>query len=85
MTDDINKLLERKQKNAIMADINGHQGHGRPQGGGGARGGTCPPLEIKKYGGPPKDNLTRKFKKKKILKIKRRNWTEGPPFSKRRN
>ena len=33
--------------------------HGRPQGG--ARGGTCPPLEIQKYGGPPKDNLTRNF------------------------
>ena len=29
-------------------------------GGGGARGGTCPPLEIKKYGPHPKDNLTRK-------------------------
>ena len=40
---------------------------------GGARGGTCPPLEIQKYGGPPKDSLTRKFKKKNIKKIKRRN------------
>ena len=28
---------------------------------GGARGGTCPPLEIQRYGGPPKDNLTRNF------------------------
>ena len=33
--------------------------HGRLQGG--ARGGTCPPLEIQKYGGPPKNNLTRKI------------------------
>ena len=33
--------------------------HGRPQGG--ARRGTCPPLEIQKYGGPPKDNLTGNF------------------------
>ena len=33
--------------------------HGRPQRG--ARGCTCPPLEIQKYGGPHKDNLTRKF------------------------
>ena len=31
---------------------------------GGARGGTCPPLEIHRYGGPPKDNLTRNLKKK---------------------
>ena len=39
--------------------------HGRPQGG--ARGGTCPPpLEIQKYGGPPKDNLTRKKLLKKL-------------------
>ena len=35
--------------------------------GGGARGGTChPPLGIQKFGGPPKDNLTRKLKKKYI-------------------
>ena len=26
---------------------------------GGARGGTCPPPEIHRYGPPPKDNLTR--------------------------
>ena len=39
---------------------------------GGARRGTCPPLEIKKYRGPHKDNLTRK-KKIYILKIKRKN------------
>ena len=31
--------------------------------GGGARGGTCPPLEVKKYGAP-KDNLTRKNEEK---------------------
>ena len=36
-----------------------------------------PPLEIQKYGGPPKDNLTRTFFLN-IEKIKRRNWTEGP-------
>ena len=47
--------------------------HGRPQGG--ARGGTCPPLEIHRYGGPPKDNLTRNFYKK----------IKGTPYSKRRN
>ena len=29
--------------------------HGRPQGGGGGK------REIQKYGGPPKDNLTRTF------------------------
>ena len=41
----------------------------RGGGGGGARGGTCPPpLEIQKYGGPHKDNLTRKIKKKIIFK-----------------
>ena len=34
--------------------------------------GTCPPLEIQKYRGPPKDNLTRKFYFFK-LEIKRRN------------
>ena len=38
--------------------------HGRPQGGGGQEGALAPPpLEIQKYGGPPKDNLTRKIKK----------------------
>ena len=43
--------------------------HGRPQGGG-ARGGTCPPpLEIKNYGGPHKDNLTRKNLKKYFFKL----------------
>ena len=40
--------------------------HGRPQGGG--KRGHLPPLEIQKYGGPPKDNLTRKNYKKKYFK-----------------
>ena len=37
---------------------------------GGSRGGTCPPppLEIQKYVGPHKDNLTRKNYKKIYLK-----------------
>ena len=32
--------------------------------GGGKRGHLPPPLEIHRYGAPPKDNLTRNFKKK---------------------
>ena len=44
--------------------------------GGGARVGICPPpLEIKIYGPPPKDNLMRKKSKK----------NQGGPYSKQRN
>ena len=46
---------------------------GRPQGGGQEGALTPPPLEIKKYRGPHKDNLTRKIKKNFFLKIKQRN------------
>ena len=42
--------------------------HERPQGGGGVKRGHLPPLEIKKYGGPHKDKLTRKNLKKKLKK-----------------
>ena len=44
--------------------------HGRRRGG--QEGALAPPLEIHKYGGPPKDNLTRTFILN-IEKIKRRN------------
>ena len=55
----------------LLYSIEDAHDHGRPQGG--ARRGTCPPpLEMKKYRGPHKDNLTRK-NKKKYLTIKRRN------------
>ena len=38
---------------------------GARRGGGGARGGTCPPPGNSQiWGAPPKDNLTRNFKKK---------------------
>ena len=34
---------------------------GARRGGGGQEGALAPPLEIHRYGGPPKDNLTRNF------------------------
>ena len=46
-----------------MVETGYNHWHAWAPAGGGARGGTCPPLEIQKYGGPPKDNLTRKIKK----------------------
>ena len=65
---------------------------------GARRGGTCPPpLEIKKYGPPPKDNLTRKNYKKIFKKLSEETELRaphivseatdlrGPPYSKRRN
>ena len=51
--------------------------HGRPQGG--ARRGTCPPpLEIRKYGGPHKDNLTCKNEKKIFSKLSEETELRAP-------
>ena len=46
------------EEKILLIYILGIQYHGRPQGG--QEGALAPPLEIKKYGGPHKDNLTRK-------------------------
>ena len=55
-----NKSCTENSKTNLLVNI--LDVHGRTQGEG-ARRGTCPPppLEIKKYSGPPKDNLTRNF------------------------
>ena len=52
--------------------------HGRPQGGGGARGGTCPPWKFKNMGPPPKDNLTRKFFFKIFQKLSEETELRAP-------
>ena len=61
------KLYERERNTCMVGSMGARRG--------GQEGALAPPWKFTDMGGPPKDNLTRNFKKK----------IKGTPYSKRRN